>query len=317
MIVEGAFTGWILSITERKSSLLDCAIVGAGPAGLTAAIYLARFRRSFCVVDAGGSRAAWIPRSHNHPGFPGGIGGKTLLARMRRQAEAYGADIRSGEVESLKVLKSGFRLQTTAGDIRTRKVILAAGVVDTKPRLPGVEDAIRRGLVRICPICDGYEVIGKTVGVIGADAHAAGEAVFLTTWSDDVWLIHTGRPGDLPTAERRRLKAAGVGLIETPISRVVLDRRRIAALCFGPGEPKVFDAVYAALGVTPRAALAIDAGAKLDKTGRLIVGEHQETSAPGLYAAGDVVRGLNQISVAQGEGAIAATDVHNALSAGR
>jgi thioredoxin reductase (NADPH) len=199
----------------------------------------------------------------------------------------------------------------------TLVVPLAAGVFDRTPGLPGVKDAIRRGLVRVCPICDGYEVIGKTVGVIGADAHAAGEAVFLTTWSDDVWLIHTGRPGDLPAAERRRLKTAGVGLIETPVSRVVLDRRRISALCFGPGEPKVFDALYAALGVIPRAALAVDAGARLDKTGRLVVGEHQETSVPGLYAAGDLVRGLNQLSVAQGEGAIAATDAHNALRAGR
>ena len=94
---------------------------------------------------------------------------------------------------------------------------------------------------------------------------------------------------------------------------MVLDRRRIAALCFGPGEPRRFDALYAGLGVTPRAGLAIDVGARLDAEGRLMVGAHQETSVPGLYAAGDVVRGLNQISTAQGEGAIAATDVHNTL----
>ncbi|WP_372782700.1 NAD(P)/FAD-dependent oxidoreductase [Phenylobacterium sp.] len=287
--------------------------MGAGPAGLTAAIYLARFRRSFCVLDAGGSRAAWIPRSHNHPGFPGGIGGKALLGRMRRQAEAYGADIRPRHVEALKRLKGGFQLETSQGPVRARKVILATGVIDREPEVPGFEHAIRRGLVRVCPICDGYEVIGKTVGVIGCGAHGAREARFLATYSRDVWLIHTGRAADLPAAERRGLKAAGVGLIETPIERVVLDRRRAAAFCFGPGEPRTFDTLYAALGVTPRNSLAADAGATLDKTGRLVVGEHQETTVPGLYAAGDVVRGLNQISVAQGEGAIAATDVHNTL----
>jgi thioredoxin reductase (NADPH) len=294
--------------------MLDCVVVGAGPAGLTAAIYLARFRRDFCVLDAGGSRAAWIPRSHNHPGFPGGIPGKTLLARMRRQAEAYGADIRSGNVEKLKVLKSGFVLEIDGQRLRARKVILATGVIDNEPDIPGVEEAVRCGLVRVCPICDGYELIGKRVGVIGRDVHGAREARFLTTYSDDVWLIHTGRPEDLPSAEHRRLRSAGVGLIETPIERVVLDRRRIAALCLGPGEPHRFDAIYSALGITPRAILAVDAGARLDAAGRLFVGEHQETSVPGLYAVGDVVRGLNQISVAQGEGAIAATDVHNALT---
>ena len=290
-------------------------MVGAGPAGLTAAIYLARFRRSFCVLDAGGSRAAWIPRSHNHPGFPGGIGGKALLGRMRRQAEAYGADIRRGRVEGLDALKSGFRLATSEGPVRARKVILATGVIDNEPDVAGVEDAIGRGLIRVCPICDGYEVIGKAVGVIGRGAHGAREARFLTTYSDDVSLIHIGRRSDLSAAERRRLGAAGVRLIETPVDRVVLERRRIAALCFAGGEPRTFDALYSALGVTPRASLAVEAGAVLDKTGRLVVDEHQETSVSGLYAAGDVVRGLNQISVAQGEGAIAATGVHNALMA--
>ncbi len=292
-------------------------MVGAGPAGLTAAIYLARFRRSFRVLDAGGSRAAWIPRSHNYPGFPGGISGKTLLARMRRQAEAYGADIRPGHVESLTAAKVGFALETSEGPLRARKVILATGVIDHEPDLPGVEDALSCGLIRVCPICDGYEVTGKTIGVIGAGARGAREARFLTTWSSDVWLIHTGRARDLAAGERTALKAAGVGLIETPIERVVLDRRRIAALCFGPGAPKVFDALYSALGVTPRTLLATEAGARLSADGRLVVGEHQETSVRGLYAVGDLVRGLNQISVAQGEGAIAATDVHNALAAGR
>jgi thioredoxin reductase (NADPH) len=296
-----------------KSQMLDCVVVGAGPAGLTAAIYLARFRRKFAVLDAGHSRAARIPRSHNHPGFPGGVSGKALLRRMRRQAEAYEADIRPGQVSALTALASGFRLQTDEGPLRARRVILASGVVDNEPAIPQVGDAVRAGLLRVCPICDGYEVIGQSVAVIGADDHAAHEACFLTTYSQDVCLIHVGAPDALSAAERAQLKAAGVGLIETPIGRVVLDRRRITALCLGPGEPRRFDAVYAALGVTPRSALAVDAGATLDPAGRLVVDEHQQTSVPGLYAAGDVVRGLNQISTAAGEGAIAATAVHNSL----
>jgi thioredoxin reductase (NADPH) len=291
----------------------DCVVVGAGPAGLTAAIYLARFRRDFLVIDAGHSRAAWIPTSHNHPGFPKGVRGKTLLARMRRQAETYGAAFRPGHVSDLKPLKSGFRLATADGTLRAKTVILATGVVDNEPDVPGAQEAVLRGLLRVCPICDGYEVIGQSVGVISADDHGAREARFLTTYSKDVCLIHIGAPDDLSAEARKRLKADGVGVIETPMESVVLDHRRITAICFGPGEPRRFDAVYSALGVTPRASLAVDAGARLDKTGRLFVGEHQETSVPGLYAAGDVVRGLNQISTAAGEGAIAATDIHNCL----
>jgi thioredoxin reductase (NADPH) len=304
-----------LSASGDKAGLLDCVVVGAGPAGLTAAIYLARFRRSFRVIDGGGSRAAWIPRSHNHPAFPGGVSGKVLLARIRRQAEDYGADIRAGHVEALRADAEGFTLSTDDGALRARKVILASGVIDNEPDLPGVEDAIRCGLLRVCPICDGYEVIGQRVAVIGDGEHGAREARFLTAYSDDVTLIHVGGRAGLSRAERQRLRAAGVQVIETPIERVMLDRRRISALCLGPGEPAAFDAVYAGLGITPRAKLAIDAGAKLDRSGRLVVGAHQQTSVAGLYAAGDVVRGLNQISVAEGEGAIAATDVHNRLSA--
>lgn len=297
--------------------LLDCVVVGAGPAGLTAAIYLARFRRDFRVVESGASRATWIPRTRNHPGFPRGVRGATLLARMRRQAEAYGARITRAHVDALVPEAGGFRLTADGETLRARKVILATGVVDNEPPIPGVEAAIARSLVRICPICDGYEVIDQTIAVIGDDAHAAAEALFLTTYTPDVTLIHAGRPDALPEAMRRRLAAAGIAVIDTPIESVVLDAGRLDAFCFGPDAPRRFDAVYSALGVTPRTRLALEAGARRDEAGRLYVGEHQETSVPGLYAAGDVVRGLNQISTAEAEGAIAATDIHNALRQGR
>jgi len=294
-------------------ALLDCVVIGGGPAGLTAAIYLARFRRDFVVVESGESRAAWIPRSHNHPGFPDGVRGPTLLARMRRQAEHYGARIVRGRVESLAPGRSGFQIRLEDGEaLLARTVILATGVLDNAPPIAGLEDGVARGLVRICPICDGYEVIGQRVGVIGLDDHCAAEAVFLRTYSDHVAFIHVG-DGPLPAATVRMLHKGGVEVIESALRGVTIARRKITAFDFEAGAPRTFDVVYSALGVTPRTRLAVQAGARLDPGGRLVVGAHQETSVPGLYAAGDVVRGLNQISTAQGEGAIAATDVHNAL----
>jgi thioredoxin reductase (NADPH) len=292
--------------------LLDCVIVGAGPAGLTAAIYLGRFRRRVVVIESGESRAAWIPRSHNHPGFPDGVRGPTLLSRMRRQAERYGAEIVRGRVETLTPVRGGFRLVYEGKTVRARAVILATGVLDNAPPIPGLEDAVARGLVRICPICDGYEVIGQRVGVIGLDDHCAREATFLRTYSDDVAFIHVG-PDPLPKATVRALRKAGVEVIESTLRGVTIARRRITAFDFGAGEPRVFDVVYSAMGITPCNRLAVQAGANREPEGRLIVDEHQQTSVPGLYAAGDLVRGLNQISTAQGEGAIAATHVHNAL----
>lgn len=291
---------------------LDCVIVGAGPAGLTAAIYLGRFRRNVVVLESGDSRAAWIPRSHNHPGFPDGVRGPTLLSRMRRQAEQYGARIVRAQVETLKAVRGGFQLGTADETERARTVILATGVHDNAPPIPGLEDGVARGLVRICPICDAYEVIGQRVGVIGLDDHCAAEAVFLRTYSDDVAFIHVGdKP--LPPATVKMLTKAGVEIIESAVPSVTIAKRRITAFDFGAGEPRTFDVVYSALGITPRNRLAVQAGAERAPEGRLIVDGHQQTSVPGLYAAGDVVRGLNQISTAQGEGAIAATAVHNSL----
>lgn len=297
------------------NAMHDCVVVGAGPAGLTAAIYLGRFRRDVRVIEAGASRAARIPLSRNHPGFPDGVRGPTLLARMRRQAERYGATIAAGRVEDLEVRAGGFRLATAEGELAAHTVLLATGVVDIEPDIPGLQEAVAQGLIRICPICDGYETIGERVGVIGRDAHAAREALFMTTYTRDVALIHVGGSKDLPAAARKELAAAGVELMEAPIESVVLDRKRISAVCFGPAGPRRFAALYSALGVTPQTHLALRAGARPDDGGRLVVGEHQETSVPGLYAAGDMVRGLNQISTAEAEGAIAATDIHNRLRA--
>jgi thioredoxin reductase (NADPH) len=264
-------------------------------------------------VDAGQSRAARIPLSRNHPGFPDGVRGATLLARMRRQAETYGAALEAGEVRELQAKPRGFRLATEAGELSARTVILATGVVDIEPELPGVDAAVAGGLIRSCPICDGYETIGRRVGVIGRDVHAAREAIFLTTYTPDVSLILIGAPDALDGGARRRLAEAGVEVIETPVSSVKLHPRRASAVCFGPRQVREFDSLYSALGIAPRTQLAVRAGVGLDAAGRLVVGEHQETSVPGVYAAGDVVRGLNQISTAEGEGAIAATDVHNRL----
>jgi thioredoxin reductase (NADPH) len=292
----------------------DAVVIGAGPAGLTAAIYLGRFRRRFLVVQAGDARAGWIPLSHNHPGFPAGISGRELLARMTTQAEQYGADIRPGCVETIRRTDGQFRLITQEGEAYAAPyVILATGVQDAEPRLPEVFDAVQRGLIRICPICDGYEVTGQTIGVIGNGDKGAREARFMLTYSDAVTLIHVGDPAALSDAARKTLADARIDVVETPIGAVRIEDQRIRALDFGSGDVRIFDVVYSALGSTPRKRLADQLGAAEDGDGCLHVDAHQRTSVDGLYAAGDLVRGLNQISVAQAEAAIAATDIHNRL----
>ncbi|NBW08095.1 MAG: NAD(P)/FAD-dependent oxidoreductase [Caulobacteraceae bacterium] len=288
----------------------DVLIIGAGPAGLTAATYLARFLRRVLVADAGQPRACWIPVSHNMPGFPAGITGAAILSRLRDQAEEYGAVVEPGSVESLIAVEGGFVARLNGRHIPVRAVLLATGVVDHHPDLPGVEDAVRRALVRICPICDGYEATGKVVAVIGDGDMGVREAAFIRTYTDRVTLIHVGAPKAL--TERAALNRLGIALVETAIERVHLEDDRVTAFSFG-GRRTAFDLVYSALGTSANASLAERLGAATGDDGRLIVDNHQLTTVPGFYAAGDVVRGLNQIAVATAEAAVAATAIHNAL----
>jgi len=288
---------------------IDVLVIGAGPAGLTAATYLARFRRSVLVADGGKPRACWIPVSHNMPGFPEGITGDAMLKRMTAQAEEYGAVMEAGRVETLERDGEALVARLNGRAVRARAVILATGVVDRRPPLPGVDDAIERSLVRICPICDGYEATDKAVAVIGDDAMGLREAAFLRTYSDRVTLIHVGEgPSPLPD-EAARL---GVEVLVGPVEAMRLEGERATCLVSG-GAERVFDHVYSALGTTPAVDLAVRLGARRADDGRLAVDDHPATSVPGLWAVGDVVRGLNQIAVATAEAAVAATAAHNDL----
>ncbi len=295
--------------------MLDCAIIGGGPAGLTAAIYLSRFRRTFRIIDANESRAAWIPLSHNHAGFPTGISGRDLLARMTAQARRFGTQIQTAEIETLTRLNDGsFAAQSSDGtELRSRTVLLATGVVDIEPDLPDLFHAVQRGLIRHCPICDGYEVMGENIGVLCPAGDPTAEALFLRTYSRRVTIISTCGPLELTRERRAELDDAGVAVVESPVARVVLEQDRIAKLVLRDGRELGYDTIYSALGTIPRADLARQLGARRCDDGRVIVDDHQMTSVEGFYAAGDVVEGLNQISVAMGHAAIAATAIHNRL----
>jgi thioredoxin reductase (NADPH) len=294
---------------------LDCLVIGGGPAGLTAAIYLARYRRSFEVVDSGASRAGWIPLSHNHAGYPDGIAGTDLLTRMRRQAERYGATVTKDEVLTLRRTRNaGFVAELPDREVRAKTILLATGVVDREPDLPNLYNAVQRGLIRHCPICDGYEVMDHKVAVLGHGKMCFGEALFLRDYTSDLTFLTLGRPMSLEPDQESRLRDAGVAIAETPVIQVAVIGDRITELVLADGRRLAFDTIYSALGTEPRNALARQIGAELDgEDGRLVVDAHQQTTVDGLYAAGDIVAGLNQISVAMGQAAVAAAAIHNRL----
>jgi thioredoxin reductase (NADPH) len=280
---------------------LDCLIVGAGPGGLVAATYLARYRRRIAVVDAGASRARWIPTSHNCPGFPLGVSGTTLLARLRRQAEEHGVVVTHGRVESLSrevVAGTGedaggatevFVARDVAGnEWRAAMVILATGIVDRLPQVEGGDEAlaaaIEAGTLRLCAVCDAYEARDSRIAVLAPAGDAESHARFLRTFSRTVDAIDSDAPYRL----------------ECDAGACRIDGRE-------------YDTLYPVLGSDAQSQLARGLGAAVDEAGALRTDAHLQTSADGLYAIGDVVSALNQIAVAVGHAAIAATAVHNRL----
>jgi thioredoxin reductase (NADPH) len=298
------------------SNCADCLIVGGGPAGLTAAIYAARFRLRTVVLDAGDSRAAQIPCTRNHAGFPDGIAGADLLERMRAQSSQFGAELREGRALVVEGQSGAFTVRLADGHaLRARAVILATGVSNHRPDIG--DDlhalAVKRGLLRYCPVCDGFEVIDKTVGVIGGGARAIKEATFLRAYTDRVTIITSDAEADFDEAERVALAAIGAQVIRGPATDFRIETQGLSVQA--AGRRLTFDTIYPALGSTVHSDLAAGLGALLTEDGCIKVDAHQRTSVTGVYAAGDVVIGLDQISHAMGEAGVAATTLRNDLAA--
>lgn len=300
--------------TMDRSSKWDIVVVGAGPAGLTAALYLARYHRHVLLVHDGKSRALRIPLTHNAPGFPEGINGIDLIQRMIGHAEKYGAVLREAPIKTIEHTAEHFSLTTDSGEaIQSRAVILATGIFLNEVDLPREvhEQAIKDDVLRYCPICDAYEHTDTNIGVLGCDSNGAAEALFLRRYSERITLMPLSHP-ELSASEKAQLDEAGIKVTNGALVELTPHQDRIDVR-LDAQETASFDVVYPALGCAPRAELGQALGLSLTES-RCLQPE-TVTGGPieGLWAAGDVVEGLDQISVAMGHGALAATKAHNWL----
>jgi thioredoxin reductase (NADPH) len=287
----------------------DVIIIGAGPAGLTAATHLARLRRPPLVIDGGNSRVRWITASHNIPGFLGRDGRK-FLKSLHAQAQHYGAEIRRATVESLFRQGSSFGVRLHGEICFSRFVLLATGIKDHLPLLPGASERELREVLKVCPPCDGWDAAARKIAVIGRGTQGEHQALFLRdTYSGNVTYIHLGKVHD-PTS-RSRLVNAGVDYLSARLGDLSIEN---GELQLAQAERTItFEVFYAALGCTPQDEMAVKLGAARGENRALLLDGAQQTSVDGLYAAGDVVRGLNQIATALAEAALAAADIHRRL----
>ena len=296
------------------SHIHDTLIIGGGPGGLTAAVYLHRFRRDVVLIDKGDSRLSLIPVTHNFPGFPDGIEGHQLLDNLRCQLGKYGGHVTIGEVTSLRREGELFVAQCQDGtQLHAHTVLMATGIIDAGLPIEHWREAVAAGAVRLCPVCDGFDVLDKRIAVVSSPKDPVSHALFMRTFSSSVTLFQREKEAVVNAEQRRELDECGVRYVAAPLLNISMTGAMKPVLNTEDGEHHHFDVVYPMLGETARSELALELGARSADCMALEVDKYQRTSVPGLYAIGDVVKGLNQISVAAGQAAIAATRINHCL----
>jgi thioredoxin reductase (NADPH) len=230
---------------------------------------------------------------------------------LRKQAQAYSVQMIGARIAELKRDGEGFTATSGREVIKARFVLLATGIVDESPDVPGLDEAVAKGSIRYCPVCDGYEAADQRIGVLGHGEDASSKARFLRTYSNDVTLLSLDERGSGKTETARSLREAGIK-VAGPVRAIEHSADGMRAV-LRSGKAMLFDVIYPALGCGVRSELASALGAKTNHVGCLEVDSHQRTTVDGIYAAGDVVSDLHQIAVATGHAAIAATHIHKSL----
>ncbi|HEV2884870.1 MAG TPA: NAD(P)/FAD-dependent oxidoreductase [Pyrinomonadaceae bacterium] len=293
-------------------SLFDAIIVGGGPAGLSAALVLGRCRRRVLVCDEGNPRNA---SSHGLHGYltRDGIKPAEFLNIAREQLVPYeSVELRRTRVVKARKLDNSFELTLATGDIvRSRKLLLATGVVDELPRLEGIANFYGRSVFH-CPYCDGWEFRDKPVAIYGRGESGSGLALELKLWSRDLVLCTDG-PSELGADELQKLSEHNISLREERIERLEGSDGRLERIIFKSGEPIERQAMFFSTGHEQRSDLPEQLGCEYDDEGCVATGEYETTNVPGLYVAGDASRLVHFVIVAASEGAQAAVAINKEL----
>jgi thioredoxin reductase len=291
----------------------DAAIVGGGPAGLTAALFLARYLHSVVLIDSHDPRN-WEARGIN--GYLGlhGITPPELRERGRMEAARYGADLVDGCVSTVRrEAEQEFVVTLEDGRMFTsRQLLLAIGIKDVWPKVPGLDHCYGQ-TVHHCPDCDGFEARNKRTAVIASGRSAAGMALSLTTWTRDLVICTNGKPASIQAPERAKLDALRIPIVEQPLVRLESEGAEARGLVLADGSVIKCERVFFAIGHYPADDLGVQLGCKRDDEGLIVVDDKYRTSVENVFAAGDITPGPHLAIAAAGSGAIAALAMHASL----
>jgi thioredoxin reductase len=292
--------------------LTDVIIVGAGPAGLSAALVLARACRRVLVFDHGHPRNASALHMHGYL-TRDGIAPHDFRAFAREELARY-PEVRIVDVEvtSARALEGGFEVTTLDNEQFTaQKLLLATGVVDNVPDVPGLKELYGKSVFH-CPYCDGYELRGQPLAVYGCDERGYGLALELTGWSDDIALVSDG-PCGIDAAGLARLSKRRITVREEKVVRLEGRDGRLERIVFDSGDPLERRALFFTTGQTQRSHLADSLGCEFNDKGTVRTGAYETTHIHGLYVAGDASRAVQWVIVAAAEGAEAAYSINQDL----
>ncbi len=298
-------------MTEKT---FDIGVIGGGPAGLSAAIWSARYLHSVCVIDSGD------PRNWETLGVNGYLGldeirPAELRGRGRETARSLGVDLIDGVVLRVDQTEDEHSLIQLEGGAKivSKRLLLAIGIRDVWPDLPGIERAYGSN-AHVCPDCDGFDARDKKVVVIGNGRRAVGMALNLTTWTRDIIICTNGRPPELELKEYcEKLDALNIPVLAEPIKRVTVDTSGIHCLTFDNGMPLDANKIFFAIAQYPADDLGVQLGCERDEEGRIVVDGHGHTSVENVFAAGDITPGPQLAIAAAAEGAVAAIAMHKSL----
>lgn len=301
------------STAESKDDVFDVAIVGGGPAGLTAALWLARYLHSVVLIDSGDPRN-WETRGIN--GFLGsqGIRSPQLRAKGRADAEKFGAVIVDDGVTKVRNTNSEhFVLELKKGrSVEANRLLLAIGIRDIWPRIPGLSDCYGE-TAHVCPDCDGYETRECKTVVIGSGRKCVGMALALTTWTDKIVICTNGEPANIEQKHLDQLKKLNIPVLQDKVNYITSADGEIKCINLDGGMALDCERLYFAIGQYP----ADDLGAQLkcdrDEFGLIKIDEHYHTSVKNVFAAGDIVGGAQLAIAAASDGAISAVAIHSSL----
>ena len=290
----------------------DVVIVGAGPAGLSAALYLGRSKRNTLLIHSGRSMAKWEAQVQNYLGFPEGISGSMLLDHGMNHVAKYDVEVVEDEVQSMRISGETFHIRGIGNTYEAKRVLIATGLTHLPPDIPGVKQCLGKSLF-FCKDCDAHRLQGKRIVIIGRNNEAVDYALGMLMFTSCITLATSG--GELVWDEDH---AKWLGEYHIPVRQETIVTLKHTAgwlegMEFVQGEPIEVDAIFTTRGDVPHSTLAEGVGASLDHEGQIIVDASLRTNVPGLYAAGCVTAANCQMIIAAGQGAIGGQAINRDL----